>query len=669
MKIFARFLPVILVVFFLFTHAFAKTPRSTVFHARPLMACDQSITLSSQAEVDAFTCTVIGGDLTISGSNITNLESLNSLKSIDGSLFIIGNAHLSSIDGLGQLTFVDGILEIRNNTQLINLDGLSSLVSVKIMYPGFTSITISDNPALISISGLKSLTSTPGTWQIENNASLPNLDGLSLTQIGSSDTRSVSLIINGNAVLANIDGLSALNSVGGYYFGMVDIENNPSLTNVNGLSSLTTISGGFNAGLTIINNVSLTNVDGLSSLTNIASSQGYIYIQDNPNLTSGCALFPILHNRKLTGFPLTVIISGNGAGFTEEEILAGGLCPASTIPNQPSHLLITDATSRSMRISFTPAVLIPSGYITLIRAYGSPYPVDAPVDGTAYHVGNTIGSSTVVVGVGQATSLTVTSLIPNTNYYFAIFAYDECNDYVTLNPLEGNRSTTNKTTPLPADPTVQASNLEFFDISCNSMVVSFKAPTEVVPDGYITFMRAVTSPSPEDVPISGTVNYHVGDVVGHSTVVVGFGPLTRFNIISLIPDMKYYFDVYAYQRPGENGPIFLISPIALSGSASTTFSNFTATAHSNTPYPNPFVEEITIPFTVKNENALVQIVIFDSMGRKIADITSERFEQGDHVVKWDRTDNYGSKVTPGVYKYRVFTSESKQGLHGTLLAK
>jgi len=669
MRIFARLFMLLIASFFLLPNALAKRPPSSiVLNALLPTVCDQFIRLSTQAEVDAFECTEVIGGITISGADITNLDSLYTLKRVKGDLYIASNINLKQINGLQELTSVEGTVAIINNAQLVNLDGLSSLASVEALNESFTSIVIVDNPALISIQGLKSLTIAAGTVQIENNASLTNLDGLeSLTQIGLVDTRIVSLYIKRNASLANIDGLSALRSVGGYYLGSVNIEHNPSLINLNGLSSLTTITGGYTAGLSLKDNALITNVDGLASFNKIKAAQGFIDIQDNPNLTRGCGLFTILHNSALTGFQITTTISGNGVGFTKEEILTGGSCPESTIPAQPSQLSITNVTGQSMKLTFISPTLIPSGYITLMRAYGSPFPKDAPVDGTTYQVGNTIGSSTIVVGVGTEMSFTVTSLIPNTNYYFAIFSYYEGNDYVTLDPLEGRQQSTNETEPLPSDPTVQASNLQFSEITHNSLVVSFNAPTEVVPDGYITFMKAIASPFPEDVPVSGTY-YQVGDVIGSSTVVVGLGASTSFSIIWLLPGMEYFFDIYSYQRPIENGSIFLVSDNPLSGSARTTFGNLDAANHS-TPYPNPFAEEITIPFTVKNDNTFVQIVVYDPIGIKVAQLTSQSYNQGHFDVKWDRTDNSGSKVKQGVYIYNVTTSESRQGMSGTVVAK
>ena len=53
-----------------------------------------SYTLSSQAEVDAFPvdCDRVIGQLTVEGSDITNLDGLANITSVKGSLYISGNA-------------------------------------------------------------------------------------------------------------------------------------------------------------------------------------------------------------------------------------------------------------------------------------------------------------------------------------------------------------------------------------------------------------------------------------------------------------------------------------------------------------------------------------------------------------------------------------------------
>lgn len=66
-------------------------------------------TFSSQQDIDAFpaiypNCTKISGDVTISGANISTLDSLKVLTSIDGELKIFGNDNLSSLYGLRNLS-------------------------------------------------------------------------------------------------------------------------------------------------------------------------------------------------------------------------------------------------------------------------------------------------------------------------------------------------------------------------------------------------------------------------------------------------------------------------------------------------------------------------------------------------------------------------------------
>jgi hypothetical protein len=284
--------------------------------------------------------TRIGGDLWISNnSNLTSLAGLSSLTYVGAGggpfpgLHINGNDKLANLNGLDRLSAIGGMMMISNNAKLANLDGLSLLASIGNRSPSYhESLIISKNPALISVKGLISLSSLTGELVIENNASLPNLDGLDSLKTIYGDPGN--LIVRGNASLTNIKGLSSLTSV---RLGSVIISNNPSLVNLDGLSSLTAIYGSAAYGgnrLEIKNNASLINVDGLSSLSQITSgSSDYLLVVDNPNLMRCCGLYKVLKamSRKAgckSPFScLNVTISGNGAGCTEDDILAGGSCP------------------------------------------------------------------------------------------------------------------------------------------------------------------------------------------------------------------------------------------------------------------------------------------------------------------------------------------------------
>ena len=128
----------------------------------------QGITFSWQADIDNFQtnypgCTKIEGNVTIAGSDITNLNGLSVLTSIGGTLSVYAG-YVSSLAGLENLTSIgDGL--IIGSTSLTNLAGLENLTSVN-------SLWFSDNKSLASLSGIDNLTFTGNLIWIYNNDSL-----------------------------------------------------------------------------------------------------------------------------------------------------------------------------------------------------------------------------------------------------------------------------------------------------------------------------------------------------------------------------------------------------------------------------------------------------------------------------------------------------------------
>lgn len=136
------------------------------------------ITFSTQAQIDNFTtnfpgCHKILGDVTISGSNITNLNGLSTLTSVGGYLNISGNSILTSVSGLSALTSVTSYFQIDNNSTLTTISGFSALTSIGGVF------YIRDNTALTSINGFSSLASIQSTFYIYNNGALTSLTGFS----------------------------------------------------------------------------------------------------------------------------------------------------------------------------------------------------------------------------------------------------------------------------------------------------------------------------------------------------------------------------------------------------------------------------------------------------------------------------------------------------------
>lgn len=280
----------------------------------------EGITFSTQEEIDNFqinypNCTEIEGQVTIDGSDITNLEGLGVLTTIGGDLRIwsfLGS--LTSLTGLENLTSIGGYLEISDNTQLTSLTGLDGLTSIGgSLYIGYWEFD-AGNPSLTSIEALSNLTSIGGILEIANNPSLTSLVGLdnidadSITELyiynnlslPSCDIQSVcdylaspngSINIYNNASGCNYP-VEVMNDCGitfsclpfgNYYFisqsdiddfqtnypgciqlkGNVRISGGNSITNLNGLSAIDSIEGS----LYILGNYILTYLSGLDGLT------------------------------------------------------------------------------------------------------------------------------------------------------------------------------------------------------------------------------------------------------------------------------------------------------------------------------------------------------------------------------------------------------------------
>jgi hypothetical protein len=228
-----------------------------------------NITLSTQADVDAFNWTQVNGTITITGSGITNLNGLSELTKCQN-LVIASNPALTSIIGLANLGEVEHNLTIRHNSILTNITGFSSLTTVGNL--NVDALTIDDNDNLLNVDGLFSLTFAT-KFVISGNAKLANLNGLSaLTEV-----EHFFMIIN-NPLLTSISGLSNLTKISSTG-GNLTIDNNDALASLNGLSGLT-----YTAGLIIQNNAALTNLDALSNLSTIQF--GGLKIENNPSLTS-----------------------------------------------------------------------------------------------------------------------------------------------------------------------------------------------------------------------------------------------------------------------------------------------------------------------------------------------------------------------------------------------
>lgn len=276
------------------------------------------ISFNTQASIDNFStnypgCTEIGGFVSISGANITNLNGLSNLKSVNW-LDISGNPGLSDLTGLNQLDTA-GYFTITNNINLSSLAGLENLTNIQDGIgiwgnPALKNlnalshvsnvprwISIRENKALLSLQGLEGITVVKDTVHIVGNDALVNLAGLNnTTYIGELD-------IGYNNTMTSFAGLENLTEVGELY-----IIHNPLLANIDALKQLERIVDGEFEDLYIEENSSLTNLSGLENLSILA---GRLRVVNNP-LLSDCSVYAVCNH--ILNEPTLVTISGNASG-------------------------------------------------------------------------------------------------------------------------------------------------------------------------------------------------------------------------------------------------------------------------------------------------------------------------------------------------------------------
>ena len=138
---------------------------------------------------------------------------------------------------------------------------------------------------------------------------------------------------------------------------------------------------------------------------------------------------------------------GSFPSFIIDDINVQGILLAPCItPNQQPIALNLTPTGDTINGSFTAPATAPDNYLVVVSQSAV---APAPVNNTAYNIGDTIGIGYTVVDIDNNTAFTATSLNPNTTYYIYVFSYNaQClfsPDYNTNNPLTGNVTTTTST--------------------------------------------------------------------------------------------------------------------------------------------------------------------------------------------------------------------------------
>jgi flagellar hook assembly protein FlgD len=75
-------------------------------------------------------------------------------------------------------------------------------------------------------------------------------------------------------------------------------------------------------------------------------------------------------------------------------------------------------------------------------------------------------------------------------------------------------------------------------------------------------------------------------------------------------------------------------------------------------YPNPFNPSTTIAYDIpEGDNVQVQLNVYNMRGQLVRTLVNESKSEGSYQIQWDGSDNYGRRVSSGVYFYRIKAGE------------
>ncbi len=173
---------------------------------------------------------------------------------------------------------------------------------------------------------------------------------------------------------------------------------------------------------------------------------------------------------------------------------------------------------------------------------------------TNFGSGGTIAPGVFVIGKPTGSTQTVNNLTPLTPHYFAVFEFNGSGantNYLVTNPANGQFS------PISA-PTVQASNIQFANISGNSMRITL---TRGNGDRILLVMKAgspISNTPPNLTSYTASVSFGSGSQIVPNSgefVVANSTGVVNINVVNLQPNTVYHIAAFEYN--GSSNPIYL----------------------------------------------------------------------------------------------------------------
>ncbi len=208
---------------------------------------------------------------------------------------------------------------------------------------------------------------------------------------------------------------------------------------------------------------------------------------------------------------------------------------------------------------------------------------------------------------------------------------------------------------------------EFSDEAYFDSLGSGKVRVVFVGQHHLTFLGriepAATTPTPQSLPLRAARHSRLGTVT--SALVGADGSTT-----TLAPGDTVTMGFAATPVPtGEIRDLFLVSRgvyTTVTSPAQLQAAKLPTRFALEQNRPNPFSRTTTIQFELPVATK-VKLEIFDLAGRRVKVVSEKSYVAGYYSVDWDRTDESGRGIRPGLYLYRLTAGAFRDQKKMTLL--
>jgi len=165
---------------------------------------------------------------------------------------------------------------------------------------------------------------------------------------------------------------------------------------------------------------------------------------------------------------------------------------------------------------------------------------------------------------------------------------------------------------------------------------------------------------------SSLTSLHSGHIWFYAMVAdechaISWGAIANTSIIS---DTIVEFRAYPEALNCQNQPEYCIDGDTLTFEIPIVVQVISAEPEPFTPeefvlhqnYPNPFNPVTTLRYDLP-ENSLVNVTIYDMLGRQVKTLINQTQDAGYRSVIWDATNNFGKPVSAGIYLYQIQAGE------------